>query len=130
MYLHLIGQKTSLKKVSCLMPQRCNMNPNPGLMEASYAELISTKVLGFPQAIEIDKKPDKKFRQDSFMVPAATAGNKNKQQFPLLTPQGGGWAGSSYGARIEMCSGVRLEGGLVGLSGPQVVLHAGDICND
>ena len=66
------------------------MNPNPGLMEASYAELISTKVLGFPQAIEIDKKPDKKFRQDFFMVPAATAGNKNKQQFPLLTPQGGG----------------------------------------
>ena len=59
MYLHLIGQKTSLKKVSCSMPQRCNLNPNPGLMEASYAELISTKVLGFPQAIEIDKRPDK-----------------------------------------------------------------------
>ena len=29
-----------------------------------------------------------------------------------------------------MCSGVRLEGGLVGLSSPQVVLSAGDICND
>ena len=91
MYLHLIGQKTSLKNVSCSMPQRCNMNPNPGLMEASYAELISTKVLGFPQAIEIDKRPDKKFSQDFIMAPAAAAAeNKNKQQFPLLTPQGGG----------------------------------------
>ena len=60
-------------------------------MEASYAELISTKVLGFPQAIEIDKRPDKKFSQDFIMAPAAAAArSKNKQEFPLLTPQGGG----------------------------------------
>ena len=91
MYLHLIGQKTSLKNVSCSMPQRCNMNPNPGLMEASYAELISTKVLGFPQAIEIDKRPDKKFSQDFIMAPAAAAAeNKTNNSFPCSLPKAEG----------------------------------------
>ena len=41
-------------------------------------------MLGFPQSIEIDQRPGKKFRQGPFGVPAAAVGSKNKQQFPLL----------------------------------------------
>ena len=47
--------------------------------------MMSTKVLGLPQSIGIDQRPDK-YRQGFIGAPAAAAGNKNKQQFPLLAP--------------------------------------------
>ena len=97
MYLHFIGQKTRLKTVSCSRPRRYYVDLNPGLMEASYAELMPTRVLGLPQSIEIDKRPDKKFRQGFTGAPA---------------PQAGAQAGSLYGVRVGMCPGVRPEGWL------------------
>ena len=97
MYLHFIGQKTRLKTVSCSRPRRYYVDLNPGLMEASYAELMPTRVLGLPQSIEIDKRPDKKFRQGFTGAPA---------------PQAGAQAGSLYGVRVGMCPRVRPEGWL------------------
>ena len=36
------------------------------------------RVLGLPQPIEIDKKPDKKFREGFIGPPAAAGGGENK----------------------------------------------------
>ena len=44
--------------------------------------MLSTRVLGFPQAIEIDKRPAK--IQGRFGVPAIAGGNENKKHFPLF----------------------------------------------
>ena len=55
-------------------------------------DVLPTRVLGLPQSIEIDKRPDKKFRQRFTGAPAAAAGSENKQQFPSLAcsfPDGG-----------------------------------------
>ena len=41
-------------------------------------EMTLTKVLGLPQSIEIDYRPDKKFRQGFIGVPAAAEGSGNK----------------------------------------------------
>ena len=38
--------------------------------------------------MEIDKRPDKKFRQGFTEAPATVEGNKNKWQIPLLGPHG------------------------------------------
>ena len=46
--------------------------------------MIPTKVLDLPQSIRIDQRPGKKYRQGFIGAPAAAAGNKNKQQVPLL----------------------------------------------
>ena len=40
--------------------------------------LIPTRVLGLLQSTEIDKKPDKKFRQSFIGSPAAAEGSENK----------------------------------------------------
>ena len=46
--------------------------------------VIMTSVLGLPQSIEIDRRPDKKFRQGFIGTPAAAAGIENKHHVPLL----------------------------------------------
>ena len=46
--------------------------------------LILTRVLGFLQSTEIDKRPDKNFRQDFTGASAAEGGSKNKEHIPLL----------------------------------------------
>ena len=48
------------------------------LFNPTTVELIPTGVLGFPQSIETDKRPDKKFRQGFTEAPATVEGNKNK----------------------------------------------------
>ena len=46
--------------------------------------VILTRVLGLLQLIEIDYRPDKKFRQGFTGAPAAAGESGNKQQIPLL----------------------------------------------
>ena len=53
---------------------------------------LLASVLGLPQSIEIDQRPDKKFRQGSIGSCDAVGSSENKKWMPLLTPQGGmGW---------------------------------------
>ena len=47
--------------------------------------LILTRGLGFPQSIEIDLRPDKKFRQGFIDAPAVAEGSENKQCVLLLS---------------------------------------------
>lgn len=47
---------------------------------------ILTKVLESPQSIEVDKRPDMKFRQGFTEAGAAVQGSKNKKWLPLLAP--------------------------------------------
>ena len=47
--------------------------------------LIQTRGLDFPQSIEIDLRPYKKFRQGFIDAPAVAEGSENKQWVPLLT---------------------------------------------
>ena len=45
--------------------------------------LIPNRVLGLPQSIEVDKRPDKKFRQSFIGAPAAVGGGaKTGNSFP------------------------------------------------
>ena len=52
---------------------------------------LLASVLGLPQSIEIDQRPDKKFRQGFIRASTAALEGKNNQQVPLLThsPRGG-----------------------------------------
>ena len=52
--------------------------------------VLPTRVLGLPQSIEIDQKPDKKFRQGFIGAPVAAEGSENRQQVPSLarSPRG------------------------------------------
>ena len=71
--------------------------------------MISTKVLGLPQSIGIDQRPDKKYRQGFIGTPATAAGNKNNS-FPCLhlaTP----WARASL--FLSGREGRRMSRGLV-----------------
>ena len=45
---------------------------------------VTNWALGRPQIMEIDERPDKKFRQDFIGAPAVAAGIKSKHQGPLL----------------------------------------------
>ena len=59
------------------------------LFSPTTVELIPTEVLGFPQSIEIDKRPDKKFRQGFMEAPAAAGGRRTSNRFPGSLPRGG-----------------------------------------
>ena len=49
--------------------------------------MIPTRLLGLPQAIDIDYRPDKKFKQDIFAATApAASGSKKQPVGSLLTP--------------------------------------------
>ena len=48
--------------------------PPPG----TWFLVLPISILGHPQSIEIDKKPDKKFRQGFIGAPAAAPGSENK----------------------------------------------------
>ena len=91
--------------------------------------MLSTRVRGLPQSIEIDYRLDKKFSQGFPGVPAAAEGSKNKQQKPVLahsprrdTPvpyMRWGWGCVQWSGR---------RGGLGGLPAPQAMLCAGGVC--
>ena len=51
--------------------------------------VILTRVLGLLQLIEIDYRPDRKFRQGFTGVPAAAGGSKNKEVCSCLLPEAG-----------------------------------------
>ena len=70
--------------------------------------LDTDSILGLPQSIEIDKRPDKKFRQGFIGAPAA-AGQSENDRFPCSPPKAGR-AASSYAARVGLCPGVGPEG--------------------
>ena len=74
--------------------------------------MLQTRVLGFPQLIEIDQKRDKKSRQGFTRASAAVEGSKNKQQVLLLTisPKGEGQTCSLYGVKVGMCPGAGQKG--------------------
>ena len=46
--------------------------------------VLPARIFGLPRSIEIDQRPDKKFRQGFIGAPTASEGGKNKEQFPLL----------------------------------------------
>ena len=73
--------------------------------------VIMTRVLGLLQLIEIDYRPDKKFRQGFIEAPTAPEGSKNKEQFPLLicSPRWG-QASSLHKVRVWGGPGAGLEG--------------------
>ena len=80
--------------------------------------VLPTRVPGLPQSIEIDRRPDKKFRRGSTGAPAAEEVGQEQTAVPCsLTPlvgwRGGGGrqAHSLHGVRV----GVRPEGCLEGL---------------
>ena len=75
-----------------------------------YKVDTSQGFLAFPQSIEIDKRPDKEFRQGFIGAPVAVGGSENKSQFPLFAPQGRWWPGSFCGVRVGVCAVVGLEG--------------------
>ena len=73
--------------------------------------LILTRGLGFPQSIEIDLRPDKKFRQGFIDAPAVAEGSENKQWVLLLgCSEDSRQDCSLYEERVEVCSRVRSEG--------------------
>ena len=55
-------------------------------VKGARAVLLPTRVFGPPSSIEIDQRPDKKFRQGFIGVPATAGmgGGENKQQVSLL----------------------------------------------
>ena len=70
-------------------------------------DLLLTRVLGLPQSIETDQRPDMKSRQGFWGAPAAAEGSENKLQVPLLAPRWGvswflTWAESRDGSRGQV----------------------------
>ena len=59
--------------------------------------------------MEIEKRPDKRFRQGFTGAPAAAKESENKKQFPLLAPWYGLGAGSIDGGRVGTGSEVGPE---------------------
>ena len=51
--------------------------------------MILTKVLGLPQSIQINQRPDKKFRQGFMGVTAPAEGSENKKQVLVFAPKSG-----------------------------------------
>ena len=47
-------------------------------------KVLQSRVLGLPQQVEIDQRPDKKFRRGCMGAPAAAEESENKQQVSLL----------------------------------------------
>lgn len=73
------------------------------------------------QPLEIDKKPDKEFRQGFIRAPAATEGSDNMQLCLLA-----GWGGELV-PYIGQGQGSGQKGGLGGLTSPLVVSCAGGL---
>ena len=53
-------------------------------MTAEPGPPVTSQGSWLPQSIEIDWRPDKKFRHGSTAAPAAAVGSERKQQVPLL----------------------------------------------
>ena len=70
--------------------------------------LVSARVLGLPQLIEIDKGPDKKLRQGFTGAPTAAGGEKTRNRSPCSFLERG-CAGSLHGVKVGMGPGVWLE---------------------
>lgn len=85
----------------------CGKSPSGSLL------LLQTRVLGFPQLVEIDQRPDKTFRLGFLGPLLQQGGNENKSQVPLLARSLTGRAGSLYAVREGVCPG----------SGPEVWLR-------
>ena len=62
-------------------------------------------VLGL-KSVEIDKRPDEKFRQGFTGAPAVARGSENKQEVPLLAPRG------RWGVGVGVCVSWSLKWGL------------------
>ena len=74
-------------------------------------DLILTRVLGLPQSMEIDQRPDKKSRRGFTGAPTPLAGVGTTNQVPLPASfLRRGQAGSLHGLSIGACPGVRPEG--------------------
>ena len=74
--------------------------------------LTPTRVLGLPQSIEIDQRPDKKFRQ-GFMVPLLQQGEAITNSSPCSLAEGVELV--PYMGRAGVCPGFGPEGWLGGL---------------
>ena len=96
-------------------------------MHVSFCkDLILTRVLGLPQSMEIDQRPDKKSRRGFTGAPTPLAGVGTTNQVPLPASfLRRGQAGSLHGLSIGACPGVRPEGGFSCLPTTPVVLCAG-----
>lgn len=77
-------------------------------MSIAQPLLVSARVLGLPQLIEIDKRPDEKLRQGFTGAPTAAGGAKTSNRSPCSFLERG-CAGSLHGVRVGMDPGVWLE---------------------
>jgi len=73
--------------------------------QAPFLPVRPTSVLGLPQSIEIDSRPNKKFRQGFIGAPVITGGSQSKQVSLAHSPRRGR-ACFLYEARVRMCPGV------------------------
>ena len=78
------------------------------------------RVLDLPQSIEIDYRPDNKFRQGFIGAPVPAAGGMGNNRFLCLLPKLGSASSSLYRVRVGMCPGIRLEGWLRWFAHPSV----------
>ena len=69
--------------------------------------MIPTRVLGLLQSLEIDQKPDKKFRQGLIGTHTAVEGDSKNT---CLLPEAGRRSDSLCGVRVGLCLGVGPEG--------------------
>ena len=65
--------------------------------------MLPNRVLGLPQSIEIDYRPDKKFREGFIVAPDAVGAARTGNRFPCLITSRSGARLFLIGVRIEMC---------------------------
>ncbi|CAI9175113.1 unnamed protein product [Rangifer tarandus platyrhynchus] len=83
--------------------------------------MTPTRVLGLPQSVEIDQRPDKRFRQ-GLMGPLPQQREAGTNSPPCLLAEGVELV--PYTRQVGVCPGFGPERRLGGLPTPEVVLNA------
>ena len=72
--------------------------------------MLLNRVLGLPQSLEIDYRPDKKFRQGFIVAPDASGAARTDNKFPYLIASQSRARLVLIGVRVEVCPRVGTEG--------------------
>ena len=72
--------------------------------------MLPNRVLGLPQSIEIDYRPDKKFRQGFIVAPDAAGAARTDNKFPFLITSQSRARLFLLGVSVEVCPRVGAEG--------------------
>ena len=106
--------------------------PDPGIKPGSptlQADALPSEPPGKPP-IEIDKRPNEKFRQEFLGLLLQHKWVRTSYQRPCFFPEAGeGQAGPLYGVRRGQICGLGQRGDLGDLSAPLVVMSAGIMCS-